>query len=211
MGQVLYERPREKLRSHGVAYLTTAELTQLIIGSGSARFSAARLAKEVGGLIETNRFSYESLIAITGLGDAKVCQLLAAFEFGKRLTYTSVSSQKFSRATLKAYTQSVRLRRSTLLCIWFDGSRREIDRKQYVFNKRQSQHMLARTIFADALTMSARSLLVYIHKDSPELTADAHELELLGRIYESSKIFHITIVDIIAMHKAATKSWGSEV
>lgn len=105
MGQVLYERPREKLRSHGTAHLTTVELTQLIISSGSARVSAARLAKEVQRHIEAGKFSYESLITVAGLGDAKVCQLLAAYEFGQRLAHAAVSSHKLSSSTLATYTQ----------------------------------------------------------------------------------------------------------
>lgn len=83
-----YQRPREKLRTQGVYTLTTLELLQLIIGAGGARYSAARIARGVEKHITKPHLSYDELIAIRGLGSAKVCQLMAALELGKR-TYSA--------------------------------------------------------------------------------------------------------------------------
>lgn len=209
MGQVLYERPREKLRNRGVAYLTTVELLQLIIGSGSAKVSAARLAKQVGKQIDEGVVTFEALLAINGLGEAKVSQLLAAFELGARMNKTSLPSKPTPRI-VKAYTKSIQLPRATLLCIWFDGSNHEIDRKQYPLNKRRQQSEGVRLLFADALAASARSILIYIHKGGNELAPDAYELGLLGLLKESSTMLHIALVDVIATNKITAKSWRSE-
>lgn len=210
MGQVLYERPREKLRNRGVSYLSTVELIQLIIGSGSAKVSAARLAKQVGKQIDGSTVTFESLLTINGLGEAKVCQLLAAFELGERLRHTTLPV-KFTRAALSTYTKSIQLPRNALICIWFDGSNQEIDRKQYPLNKRRQQSDSARMLFADALAVSARSILVYIQKEGSKLTPDAYELGLLGRINESSTMFQVTLIDIIAINKITSQSWRAEV
>ncbi len=80
-----YQRPREKLRLQGVAILTLAELLQLIIATGGARSSAARIAREVESLLQTKQVSYDTLSSIRGMGDAKACQVLAAFELAHRL------------------------------------------------------------------------------------------------------------------------------
>ncbi len=85
MEQILYERPREKLRNRGVKALSLLELLQLIIGSGNARVSAARLAREVEGLITSRTATYAALIQIDGLGDAKACQILASLELAGRV------------------------------------------------------------------------------------------------------------------------------
>lgn len=84
MSYVLYERPREKLRHRGLSSLSLAELLQLIIGSGSPGASGARLARLVEAIILEDALSYDSLIALSGLGDAKACQILAVFEIVKR-------------------------------------------------------------------------------------------------------------------------------
>lgn len=210
MGHVLYERPREKLRNRGVAYLTTIELIQLVIGSGGARVSAARLAKEVGKQIDKRTVTFDSLLSINGLGEAKVCQLLAAFELGERLEQTSLPP-KFTRSKLNAYTKSILLPRETFLCIWFDGSHHEIDRKRYSLDKRRQQSDSVRTLFADALAVSARSILVYVHKGGSELTPDLYEAGLAGLIKESSIMLHIALVDLIAINKTTSQSWRAEV
>lgn len=84
MERFLYERPREKLRSQGVRALALTELVQLVIGSGNSQVSGARLARQVVEHLQGASFDYESLITIRGLGDAKVGQLLAALELGRR-------------------------------------------------------------------------------------------------------------------------------
>lgn len=210
MEYILYERPREKLRNRGVSYLTTVELVQLILGSGNARVSAARLAKEVGKRIGAGNFSFESLISVSGLGEAKVCQLLAARELGARLGNISHFTPTVSRGVLDSYTRHVRLSRSALLCIWFDGSNQEIGRKEYVLNTQQQQRILARAIFADALAVSARSVLLYVHKSGQDLGINAYELGLLGCIKESSKLLEVAVIDVIAINKKASKSWRAE-
>lgn len=209
MGHVLYERPREKLRNRGVAYLTTIELIQLVIGSGSAQVSAARLAKEVSRQIEGRTFTFDALIAINGLGEAKVCQLLAAFELGGRLKHASLPL-KFTLHMLNTYTKGVQLPRATLLCVWFDGSNQEIDRKRYPLDKRHQQKDSVRVLFADALMVSARSILIYIQKDGVTPTPDAYEVGLLGLIKESSDMLRIILVDVIAVGKGVSTSWRAE-
>lgn len=85
MGQFLYERPREKLRNRGVASLGLVELLQLIVGSGSAQLSGARVAREIECVLKGGPVSYDVLVSIRGVGDAKACQILAALEIGGRI------------------------------------------------------------------------------------------------------------------------------
>lgn len=87
MGQLLYERPREKLRNRGAASLSLAELLQLVIGPGNSQLSGARLARAVEQTLVEKAVSYKTLVALPGMGEAKACQVLAAFELGKRLRH----------------------------------------------------------------------------------------------------------------------------
>ena len=86
MEQFSYLRPREKLQSRGVSSLRTAELLQVIIGSGTQSVSGAKIAKSVSNLLQSSaHLSYEALIGIAGLGQAKACQIIAAIELGRRI------------------------------------------------------------------------------------------------------------------------------
>ncbi|MDD2491609.1 MAG: DNA repair protein RadC [Bacteroidales bacterium] len=85
------ERPREKMAVLGPESLTDAELTAIIIGSGTRDESAVDVARA---LIEKHgncmwtlaSASIESLISVKGIGKSKAITLLAAVEMGKRVS-----------------------------------------------------------------------------------------------------------------------------
>jgi len=82
------ERPRERLLRHGAAVLTDAELLAIMLRTGTARQSAVALGhallERFGGLRALLAASPDALIRIPGLGQAKVCQLLAVHELAER-------------------------------------------------------------------------------------------------------------------------------
>jgi DNA repair protein RadC len=87
------ERPREKLRRHGVSHLSDPELIALIFGSGtrtrSGTVSAVELGRSLlttyGSLRSISRRELPEITRILGIGPAKAVQLLAAFEIGRRI------------------------------------------------------------------------------------------------------------------------------
>ena len=83
------ERPRERLALRGPGGLSAAELIALLWGSGSRGRSAVALASEAltrhDGLTGLARATDVELEALPGVGTAKVAQLTAAFELGRRL------------------------------------------------------------------------------------------------------------------------------
>lgn len=83
------ERPRERLLQHGPGALTTAELLAILLRTGTGGQSAVELARSLlektGGLRELDRKGAEELQEAKGLGLAKIAQLKAALELGRRL------------------------------------------------------------------------------------------------------------------------------
>lgn len=83
------ERPRERLLAHGPGALTTAELLAILLRTGTRGQSAVELARGLlqksGGLRELDRRGVEELQEAKGLGVAKIAQLKAALELGRRL------------------------------------------------------------------------------------------------------------------------------
>jgi DNA repair protein RadC len=83
------ERPRERLLAHGPGALTTAELLAILLRTGARGQSAVELARSLleqcGGLRELDRRGVEALQEARGLGAAKVAQVKAALELGRRL------------------------------------------------------------------------------------------------------------------------------
>lgn len=83
------ERPRERLLANGPSALTTAELLAILLRTGTGGQSAVELARSLlektGGLRELDRRGVEELQEAKGLGAAKIAQLKAALELGRRL------------------------------------------------------------------------------------------------------------------------------
>jgi DNA repair protein RadC len=85
------ERPREKLLGQGCKNLSNSELLALIIGSGTTESSALSLAAKVlshfdGGIVSLKEISPEELMQIKGIGEATAARILAAAEFGTRIS-----------------------------------------------------------------------------------------------------------------------------
>ncbi|MEN9794156.1 MAG: hypothetical protein RJA17_696, partial [Pseudomonadota bacterium] len=82
------DQPREKLLQRGPASLTDGELLRILIGSGSAQASGAdladRLLERLGGLPAVLAAPAAQLLAIPGLGPAKVAAIGAAAESARR-------------------------------------------------------------------------------------------------------------------------------
>lgn len=90
------ERPRERLLAEGPARMTDAELLAIILRIGSGTFqegipgknayeTALALLKEFPGLRGIDRGRIKEPLKVPGLGPAKVAQIKAALELGKRI------------------------------------------------------------------------------------------------------------------------------
>lgn len=83
------ERPRERLLAEGAHRLTTAELLAIIVRTGSRGHSAVdvsrRLLRDLKGLVGLEAADSATLAETNGVGPAKIAQIKAAFELGRRL------------------------------------------------------------------------------------------------------------------------------
>ena len=84
------ERPREKIKLHGVETLTDAELLAVMLGSGTKDKNVVELSREIldfvgGDLDQLARLTlHEFQSQFKGIGEAKAMHILATLEFGRR-------------------------------------------------------------------------------------------------------------------------------
>lgn len=84
------ERPRERLKSHGVHALSSSELLAILLGSGSQGTSAMRIGHDIlasshGSLRRLSSQPVAALTALTGVGNARAVAIHAALELGRRM------------------------------------------------------------------------------------------------------------------------------
>ncbi len=94
------ERPREKMLRHGAGALSGAELLAIFLRTGTKGASAIeighQLLKKYGNLAALGSLDVKQLSKEHGLGLAKSCQLLAAFELGARAVRENIHKQELS-------------------------------------------------------------------------------------------------------------------
>src|SRR5690606_32080316 len=82
------ERPRERLLRHGPGVLTDAEILAVMLRTGTPGCNAVelgrRLLAQFGGLRALLSAGRDEMQRVPGLGQAKICQLLAVLELARR-------------------------------------------------------------------------------------------------------------------------------
>lgn len=118
------DRPREKLRDHGPAALTNAELLAILIGSGQPGVSAVALMKQIlhdckDQLNVLGKKSIAELMSYKGIGEAKAITIMAACELGKRRQTEEVKQRQQMNNALDIYNLMVqRLRDNDVEEAW---------------------------------------------------------------------------------------------
>jgi DNA repair protein RadC len=84
------DRPRERLYHVGAAELSLQELLAVVMGRGargaSALVLAFRLLERFGDISSLGRAGLDDLKKVPGIGFVRACQLISAFEIGRRFT-----------------------------------------------------------------------------------------------------------------------------
>jgi DNA repair protein RadC len=206
MEHVLFERPREKLHLRGVSFLTTVELIQVILGSGSAHASSARLAKRVANKLTSNETSLDQLMFIPGIGMAKACQILASIELGGRI-YHRKADTKGVRITAERLQKSVSNYRQTVMNIYFfDGAGNELGDKVYQL-KQRAPGSIVQAIAVDALSYKTRSIDAVLGSKNDGGQTTITELDLIKRLKESMDLLNIKLTTIYRSNENKTERW----
>ena len=205
MVQQLYERPRERIRTRGVASLSTAELLQVIIGSGSKNYTVAKLAKNVSEVLVSNISAnlYDTLCKIPGIGDATACKIIAALQL-------KVASRKVSHYLQKNDIHKFANHKNQKIhCLALDSKQNTLGTYTWAVKERKTTNLIAKQLYSKALSDGARSLAVIIGCQKQSLTPGTFELNILNDLKELAVVMQIPLRALILVNKTdATYLYG---
>lgn len=138
------ERPREKLLAEGAEKQTDANLLAVILRVGRGTFKKGELGQsaqalahallaDFSGLKGLDRATVQDLLAAPGLSDAKVAQIKAALELGKRVcrrklnAVSVLSSQAIADHFRPRFTST---RQEIVTAIFLDGQNKILGEKR---------------------------------------------------------------------------------
>ena len=192
------DRPREKLQIKGASALSDFELLQALIGSGNKQADVSKIARETLKLIKASgaEVSYDELAKVTGLGLAKITEILAALELSKR--YLLKSDQPIIDSPEKAVEQLSDIRdkkQEYFVCLTLDGANRLITRRIITIGTLTSSLVHPREVFADAITDRAASIIVAHNHPSGNLEASDADRAVTRRLNEAGSLLGINLID----------------
>jgi DNA repair protein RadC len=192
------DRPREKLQIKGASALSDFELLQALIGSGNKQADVSKIARDTLKLIKASgaEVSYDELAKVTGLGLAKITEILAALELSKR--YLLKSDQPIIDSPEKAVEQLSDIRdkkQEYFVCLTLDGANRLITRRIITIGTLTSSLVHPREVFADAITDRAASIIVAHNHPSGNLEASDADRAVTRRLNEAGSLLGINLID----------------
>ncbi|MBI4217013.1 MAG: DNA repair protein RadC [Chloroflexi bacterium] len=197
------ERPRERLREKGAAALSTAELLAIVLRVGSAEESVldlgARLLARYQGLPGLAQASFEELCQERGLGGAKVAQLKASLELGRRL----LAAQPEARPTVTSpedvanllLAEMGLLEQEELRVVNLNSKNQVMGISQVYRGSVNTSLIRVAEVFREAVRANCPALVVVHNHPSGDPTPSAEDVEVTRQLQKAGEALDIEVLD----------------
>lgn len=199
------ERPRERLIKYGAESLSEAQLLAIILRTGSSNKGVMNLAMGLldafKGLRNLDSASIKDLSSVKGLGTAKIAQIKAAFELGKRLMGESQGNAPLFSSSSLVYSYFAprfkNLKKEIFLCILLDTKNRLIKEVKVSEGTLTNSPIHPREAFRDAVREAAHSVIFVHNHPSGDPEPSRDDMAVTERLKSTGNIIGINVLDHI--------------
>jgi DNA repair protein RadC len=203
------ERPRERLVKYGAGALSTAELLAILLRGGVQGENvvnlAMRLLVQYGGLSGLAKSSASELEATRGVGPAKVTQIKAAFELGRRLLVESPDERPQIRSPADAANllmlEMSLLDQEHLRLILLDTKNRVLEMPTVYIGNLNTSVIRVGELFRYALRVNCAGMIVVHNHPSGDPSPSPEDVRVTERIVESGKLLDVDVLDHLIIGK----------
>ncbi len=197
------ERPRERLARLGAQSLSNAELIAILLRVGVPGENAVqvgqRLLQTYGGISGLQRADFKEVCTQHGLGTAKVAQIKAAIELGRRLTLESPEERPAihspaDAAALVQYEMSA-LEQEELRVLLLDTRNRVMDIVPVYRGSINSSQVRIGELFKAAIRRNAASIVVIHNHPSGDPTPSPDDVAITRGIVQAGKLLDVDVLD----------------
>ena len=197
------DQPREKLERLGATVLSDAELLAILLRSGlqgeTVLEQAARLLREHGGLTGLSRVPFPVLAEVHGLGPAKVCQLKAALELGRRLLVAEPGERLVVDGPQKVgdlLVLEMRPFEQEVLRVVVLNTRHQI-LKMVDVHRGSVNSSLVRVaeVFREAIRLNGTAVVIAHNHPSGDPTPSPQDVEVTKQIVAAGKLLDVEVLD----------------
>ena len=200
------EKPREKLMRFGEHTLTDTELLAILLRTGVKGASAVDLARKImqkfGSFRNMSHTSIHKWKDIKGLGQAKLCQIKAAIEIGRRFRESEVREEKprvSSPEDVVCYVMP-RLRdlNTELFIVFYLNSKNRILEKYEIEQGTVNQaNPIVQEVFRKAVENFATSIICVHNHPSGDPEPSREDKEFTSRMVKAGELLNIKVLDHI--------------
>lgn len=197
------ERPRERLIKHGADSLSDAQLLAIILRTGSGGKGVMDLSigllDRFSELRNLDSASISDLNSIKGLGTAKIAQMKAAFELGKRLMSVPADGKPVFSSSHSLYSYFAprfkNLKKELFISVLLDAKNRLIRECRVSEGTLTNSLIHPREAFREAIRESAASVIFVHNHPSGDPEPSRDDITITERLKSAGEIIGINVLD----------------
>ncbi len=201
--------PREKLIEKGPENLRDSELLAILLRTGVRGKNVIELSRTILQDHPTKKLlsrNYKDLAKIKGIGPAKACNMLAAFELTKRALDVQDNNLPSLTRAIDAVAQLQELRhakREYFVALYLNARNQLVHKETISIGTLNASLIHPREIFKPAVDHLAASLIVAHNHPSGDTEPSHDDMMVTKRITEAGHIMGVELIDhIIITHNA---------
>ncbi|KAF0180310.1 MAG: DNA repair protein RadC [Nitrospirae bacterium] len=202
------ERPRERLLKHGAENLSDAQLLAILLRTGNKDASAVQLGlslldvyKTLSSIESASLRDMQKHTELKGIGSAKLSQIKAAFELGRRLLREESGSQSHfssSQAVHSYFASRLRHLKKELFVALFLDAKNKLIREYRVSEGTLTNSLIhPREAFKQAVKESAAAVIFVHNHPSGDPTPSHDDLAVTRRLRDVGELLGIPVLDHI--------------
>jgi len=213
------DRPREKLLRKGAGALSNSELLAILLRTGVKGVSAIDLARKMLAKFGTFRNMSHSddrdWKEFKGLGPAKIAQIKAALEIGRRFREDEVLPSKQKIATAKEVVDIIMpqmrdLKTEVFKVVYLNSNNKIIDIADAAYGTVNQAAPIVREIIHGALQKFAAAIICVHNHPSANISPSAEDKKITGELSAAAKLLGIRMLDHIIIGDGSYFSFADE-
>jgi len=200
----LEDRPREKLIKNGEQFLSNAELLAILLKNGTKGENALDLARKIIQKFQTLRnlcsASNTDFREFKGIGIAKIAQLKAAIEIGRRLMEENVKLPETKIFSAKKVYEILLprmrdLKKEVFKIILLNSQKKMIDIVEIAEGTTNYANPIIREIFEKAIQNFASSIICVHNHPSGDPTPSKEDKLFTHKLVNAGNALEIQVID----------------
>jgi DNA repair protein RadC len=200
------DRPREKLLQHGAEALSNSELLAILLHTGIKGASAIDLARRImekfGTFRNMSHTDFREWKEFKGLGPAKIAQILAALEIGRRFREVEIlkGKQKISSAcdVVNIIMPQMRdLKTEVFKVIYLNSNNKIIEISDAANGTVNHAMPIVREIIHTALQKYAAAIICVHNHPSANVSPSAEDKKFTQELANAGKLMDVKMLDHI--------------